>query len=496
MEKVNTYIKENLLQILIIIIGAAIMFIPAFHSNIWFDESYTVGLMNHSFADIWNITASDVHPPLYYWILKLVSLIFGETIMIYRIFSIIPLIVMGILGLTHISKDFGKKVGTIFSFLTFFLPIVILYASEIRMYTLAMLIVTIAGIYLYRFIKEKNMKNIIIFAIFSLLSCYTHYYGVVAMGIINLGLIIYVITKRKELDKKILITFILAEILQVLIYFPWMIELVGQIASVSGGFWISMEFPKTLIEILNFQFSGGESINTILVLISAVVLYGYTISLAIKAKIREEEYKVGAISLVIYILVILAVFIASLIMSPILYDRYLFTISGFLIFGLSYFLAKNTNKYILAVIGTFLVIGTLVTCVNMVEKNYDINNKDVITYIDEIAQNEDTIIFKGMSLGGITSVTVENENQYFANLEYWGIEEAYKAYSPNLKITYDLKDVIDNSEGKIILLDNPAEQLLNKVLEIEGLNITVLEKQVFKPNYQNEEFNIIVVDKV
>ena len=32
------------------------------HTNIWFDETYTVGLVNHSFVDIAKIGAADVHP--------------------------------------------------------------------------------------------------------------------------------------------------------------------------------------------------------------------------------------------------------------------------------------------------------------------------------------------------------------------------------------------------------------------------------------------------
>ena len=34
--------KENLLHIAIILLGTILILIPAFHSNIWFDESYSV----------------------------------------------------------------------------------------------------------------------------------------------------------------------------------------------------------------------------------------------------------------------------------------------------------------------------------------------------------------------------------------------------------------------------------------------------------------------
>ena len=59
----------------------------------------------------------------------------------YRIFSVISIALLGILGYTHIRKDFGEKAGAIFSLLTYTLPANIVYASEIRMYGWAMLFV-------------------------------------------------------------------------------------------------------------------------------------------------------------------------------------------------------------------------------------------------------------------------------------------------------------------------------------------------------------------
>ena len=98
--------KMQKLHIAIIIIGTIFISLGAFHSNIWFDESYTVAMVERTFSEIWTIGGNDVHPVLYYWIIKIVSLIataWGVTsiagkIMIYRIFSVIPLSILGILG--------------------------------------------------------------------------------------------------------------------------------------------------------------------------------------------------------------------------------------------------------------------------------------------------------------------------------------------------------------------------------------------------------------
>ena len=121
MEKLKKIKKENILHIALIILGTIFLLIPAFHNNIWFDESYSVAIVNHSFSEIWQIGSHDVHPILYYWMLKILNLIFGQNIIIYRLFSLIGIVLLGTLGLTHIKKDFGKTTGMLFTFFSFLL---------------------------------------------------------------------------------------------------------------------------------------------------------------------------------------------------------------------------------------------------------------------------------------------------------------------------------------------------------------------------------------
>ena len=38
------------LHIAIIVLGSIFILFPSFHEGLWFDESYSVGMANHSFA--------------------------------------------------------------------------------------------------------------------------------------------------------------------------------------------------------------------------------------------------------------------------------------------------------------------------------------------------------------------------------------------------------------------------------------------------------------
>ena len=111
--------KLNLkyVHITLIILGTIFISLSIFHTNLWFDESYSVGISNHTFKNIWIIGGSDVHPVFYYCILHILNLIFGNNILVYRLFSMICTAVLGIIGFTHIRKDFGEKARiTIFIF--------------------------------------------------------------------------------------------------------------------------------------------------------------------------------------------------------------------------------------------------------------------------------------------------------------------------------------------------------------------------------------------
>lgn len=161
--------KLKKLHIATIIAGIIFVTLGIFHTNLWFDETYSVGMASKTFVDIWNIGGHDVHPILYYWMLHIIYLVTGGSIVAYRIFSSIAIIILGILGYTHIRKDFGEKTGYIFSFLAYFLPFSAVYANEIRMYSWALLFITVLGIYAWRLAHgDERKRNYIIFFLSSL----------------------------------------------------------------------------------------------------------------------------------------------------------------------------------------------------------------------------------------------------------------------------------------------------------------------------------------
>lgn len=490
--------KIFILNIIIIILGTIFISIGAFHTNIWFDESYSVAIANHSIIDIWNIGGNDVHPVFYYIILKIVSILFGNNILIFRVFSVVPVVILSILGMTHIRKDYGERTGVIFSFFTLFLPIITVYATQIRMYTWVMLFVTITAIYANRLYKKDTpIKNFIIFGLFSILSCYTHYYGLMAAGLINLFLFGYFIKNRKQ-RKNGLKIFIVQVALEILLYIPWLFYFMKQVTSVGGGFWIKLKFPDTLFDVLGIQFMG--SFSNIFGFCFAICLYIYLGFVIYKCKKEKINIKSAIRALIIYALIVIIAFIISL-KSPILYPRYLMAITGILIFFIAEIMSKEKETHITIGICIIILVVSLISNIEIINNNYDKSNMTQIEYLKENIEKNDILVYSNIGNGAVFAVNFKNNNQYFFNGDHWNIEEAYKAYSPQMRTVEDL-DFLNDYKGRIWVIDSSDNGFYNtyfknkeeyKFISLKKFNTRYPSS--FDTNYTGYDYSLILIEK-
>lgn len=498
MKKVKEKLKNITLDqwhIAVIVIGIIFISLGAFHTNTWFDESYSVGIAKHTFSEIWTIGGNDVHPILYYWFLRIIYLITGGSILAYRLFSIIPVAITIILGYTHIRKDFGEKTGLIFSILAAFLPTMALYAIEIRMYSWAMLTVTTLAIYAYRLAKEDNTKNWIIYGISILASIYLHYYGLMAAGLINVALLIYLIIKKR---KKGLIFIISFGIIQAIAYLPWLVSLMTQMDNVSGGFWIEIKFPKAHMEILSSQLTGyiekGDDYSGLLVpTVLALELYGYMIYKIYRNIKEKQDIKPCLWAIGMYLAVIVAaIVITKILKSEILYYRYLFIITGLYIFAISFILGKEKNKASIVTILAVIVILGIYNNIEMIKDNYSNRNAEPLNYMEENIQEGDTIIFSDVGVGSIAAIQFEKNQVYFYNPDNWGVEEAYKAFEPNYE-TVITKDFIENCSNRVWVVDHAWGDAAEKVFE--DTDYQSVSEEIFFTDYHDYHYKITLVEK-
>lgn len=503
--------KSKIIHILIIVLGIIFISLPAFHTSLWFDESYSVAIAKHGFAEIWTITGNDVHPALYYWALHIVYLIFGNSILAFRLFSLVATIIVGILGYTHIRKDFGDKCGIFFSFLTFFLPAMTAHSQELRMYSWSFLIITLTAIYAYRFyknIKEKEVKgktkNLVLFGIFSICACYIHYYALITTCLINLILLIYLIRNRKE-AKLDLRNFLILAGVQILLYIPWLAFLLGQIAHVHNGFWIEINPISTPVELLSFQFRRELDSNfvfdahTIIALVSSVCLYIYLAFRTYKYKKEHTDMLPALLSFFVYVGIIGIMLLISLIIwRPVLFSRYLFVMTGLYIFWIAYMFSLEKNKVLMGIIFTVITILGTITNITNIDLFYEPGNVEVYDYLEENLQEGDMIVFSDVGVGGVVTSMFPEYRSVFLCDPTWNVDEAYKAYAPGMEIVHNLGDSHDweflkEYTGRICLV-HAADMWIYEVLPKENIKIIKDKEQIYT-KYHDYSYGVMILEK-
>lgn len=496
MEKIKEKLQKiniKYLHIVIIVLGIIFIMLPIFHTSIWFDESYSVAIARHSFSEIWQIGGNDVHPILYYFCLHILYLIFGSNIIVYRLFSALTIALLGVIGYTHIRRDFGDKTGFLFSFFALFLPVAAEYSGELRMYSLGMLLGSLMAIYAYRIYKGEIKKTtFIFFGLSSLFVAYTHYYGLMLAGIINLLLFIFLCKHYKD-RKNDLIKFIITAVIQVICYVPWLIAFLTQLKNVSSGFWITLSFPNTLYEVLTMQYKGNLSFFPIIL---TTAFYAYIVCLI--AKTKKEERKPATWCIAVYISIILIALAISLCMqSVILLYRYLLIVTGLLIFAISYFMAKDTKKWRVITVCAIILIISGISNIISINENYNEKNRDFITYMNEQIEDGDIIVYSNAINGEVitTEITQKYTNMsYFYNKDNWGVEEAYKAFGPYMEIKDTLEEILDNYSGRVWIIESGnTHDLLNEIKE--KYEITELDSKQFVNEYKDYSYTIELIQK-
>lgn len=148
------------------ILSFFVCLLQAFGQDIWFDEVFSVNFIQHSYKEIAALTGKDVHPPLYYWYLKLfhdigkVLVPAASSIVLCKLASMLPFVGIFVYTLTAIRKNFGLHVAGLFWFLVMTMPQISNYTVEIRMYSLALFFITAAFVYSCELVRAFSAQGV------------------------------------------------------------------------------------------------------------------------------------------------------------------------------------------------------------------------------------------------------------------------------------------------------------------------------------------------
>ena len=555
--KLGAIAESKALHILVLLAGLAFLATGAFHGNVWFDESYSVAIANHSFADIWDIGSGDVHPVLFYWALHVLNLLFGQNILAYRLFTVAGTFSLALLGLLVVRRDFGWKIGLLFSFLVLFMPYIAYMAVEIRMYSWASFTVATCFLFAWRIAcalagskqpskadawwsrvcRVHNIENLpkwagaprrwwMVFFASSLASAYLHYYGVLAAFLVNLGLLLFIVLRKRSA----LVPFLSGALVQVALYAPWLAVVASQVGVVSGSYWANVEFPRTLVEWAFYPIATSQVIFAdtygwqwviALGLCAAVAIAGAVWGLLalhrrrpagteavngsngkrkVLAWATSPEVLPALCGAALYLGVFLVALAASFVMgSLIVYYRYLSVTIGPLVLALAVAVSRIDSKACVAALLAAFLGTALISQALFLQDAYNEKNKAPLEYFQEkVAESGSSLVLSSdIGIEGVTAVSCTDIPQTFLAWQPGDWAHAYQSYAPTLSTVASWDEALKGYTGAFIVLGQTSKE--GVPVDIADLSkrsdIQLRETHTFYRPYERTWFTVAVMQR-
>lgn len=370
-----------------------------FSKDVWFDETYTLALIQHDYKEIIEILKLDMHPPLYFISLKLFCDIFGYSLIITKIFSVLGYIATLSIGCTIIRKKFSIETSIIYMATVSGIPMLLYFSTQQRSYSWSIFFVTLCFTEALLFLKDKKNSNCILFFISALCASYNHIYSLVTIGIIFIFINIYIMIKSRDLLMKI----VLVDAFMVIGYSFWLLNLLKQTSDAYNEFWQ--------------QSVEAHSVYTF--------IFGVAFCLVVLINKSNRKMPVIFAITVVLGLQVIGLFI-TIFIRPLYIARYSVIVSG--IFAiLSAFFIININKKLKKLICIGLCGLNIFSFFYIMSLEYAASMQNFLKKFDEKVSVTDTFIYCDSSFGIMSYYYPDNKhictyNQAwfiaFNNLEY------------------------------------------------------------------------------
>lgn len=340
----------------------------AMGNDIWYDEVFSLAFVKKSYGEIIAMTSRDVHPPLYYFYLKAATSVIcafagtDKLIVASKIASLLPWIFIFILSVTYIRRRFGLMTSGLFMMLITMMPQIPTYYVEIRMYSLALFLITSEILLTHNILsgdgKRKNVTWILFFMV-GILTAYTQYYACIAVigcyGALFIGILL-----GKLNDKKTLwVRFSVSVLASILLYLPWLPHLKDQMDSISGKYWIQPLTLRSILGCAKFVLLPVVYMGNLPVISAGLLILALLVLTILFIKRAEKgDISFALCCLMPAIIVVISGFILSALGTPIFVYRYLIPTLGGLWIFVAYMSKKVVNKPLLVL----LFIPMLMVC--------------------------------------------------------------------------------------------------------------------------------------
>ena len=141
------------------------------------DEGWSIGLGSLSWPEIPRVAALEVHPPLFYLLLK-PWLWLGKSSFSVRFFAVIGGVLLVPLGYAVARRWSGREqVGWLAALYMATAPLLVYYEQVARMYPLCALLLLLSAYFLLRALEKGRTRDYVAFVLVSTAALYTFYYN-------------------------------------------------------------------------------------------------------------------------------------------------------------------------------------------------------------------------------------------------------------------------------------------------------------------------------
>jgi mannosyltransferase len=332
--------------------------------SLWHDESFSALLIKYNFGEMMDRIKLDVHPPLYYIILRGWSYIFGYSLFSLRAFGVF----FGALAIFAFhfftKKAFDSKGLALFSSILYALSYFsIQYAMEARMYALGTFLLLMAGWFFLKALETRKWNWWLLYALFAAAGIYTHYFAALWLAAQGFYFLYFFwkenkFSLRAWIANKNFLSGLGAYAFIGISFIPWLGTFIRQTKQVEADYWIEKvsiwSIPNTLSKMTTGMTLDTHRFWYLLVALSVLVLLAAFFFL-FRNKRAEKWLIVFSVFLPLAIAVLLSL------KRSIYTDRYF--IFGFPFYALMIAGAvlEINKKWLRRIIVVLLTVGALIT---------------------------------------------------------------------------------------------------------------------------------------
>lgn len=314
-----------------------------YSSAVWFDECMTMALIQG--YDIKGIAVQlrySSHPPLYYFILKCYSWVFGDAIPVMKLIN--PVIYGGIIALSyeHCRKLWDRKVASYMVLILAFMPILLNVVYELKMYIFSSLFLLQVGYYICKIAMDKREKWDVWFLTFwTICAIYTHYYTLLFVVTLHLGLYVYLLKKKQYREVAFL------AVVPLLSFTPWVTSFLAQLVD-KGEAVKDYHVMNQIVKMITYPFYVGDlTYKTNMVsVVGTLILLLFVLYLVLSAIFKKERIpRVLWLGAALPCVVILSAFVISCLKGEAYwYAKYMSPVFVLWAALLAYILAKAKRR--------------------------------------------------------------------------------------------------------------------------------------------------------